>query len=105
MFSLGKSSYEARLVELLQDNFFKIANRNKIMAKWAAGRLGYRGSEMDHYVKHLIFSYLTLPSDRKMIDRILDDFRAANIPLSEKDIREKMRNIESRIRKDKESTK
>ncbi|MDR2268062.1 MAG: DUF1476 domain-containing protein [Holosporaceae bacterium] len=85
-------------MELLQDNFFRTASRNKIMAKWAAGRLGYKGDEMDNYVKRIIFSYLMIPSDRRMIDRIHEDFKAANIPLSEKDIREKMKNVESRIR-------
>ncbi|MDR3151319.1 MAG: DUF1476 domain-containing protein [Holosporaceae bacterium] len=98
MFSFGESSYESRLMELLQDNFFRTANRNKIIAKWAAGRLGYNGNEIDRYVKHIIFSYLMSPSDRRLIDRIHADFKAANIPLSENDIREKMKNVESRIR-------
>ncbi|GHT92816.1 hypothetical protein FACS1894122_07130 [Alphaproteobacteria bacterium] len=98
MFSFDKSSYESRLLELLQDKFFKTAQRNKIIAKWAAGRLGYTGESMEQYVRNVIFSYLTVPSDRKMIDRILTDFQKANIQISEDDIRDKVRSIEIRIK-------
>jgi hypothetical protein len=105
MFSFDKSSYESRLLELLQDKFFKTAQRNKILAKWAAGRLGYKNESMDQYVRNLIFSYLTVPSDRRMIDKILFDFQQANIPVSENEVREKIKSIETRIKNKSEMDK
>jgi hypothetical protein len=69
-----------------------------MLAKWAAGRLGYKGENMDRYVRNMIFSYLTMPSDRKMIDKILSDFEAANISISENELREKIKSIEIRIK-------
>ncbi|GHU11962.1 hypothetical protein FACS189449_04580 [Alphaproteobacteria bacterium] len=98
MFSFDKSSYESRLLELLQDRFFKTAERNKIVAKWAAGRLGYKGEGLDRYVRNIIFSYLTVPSDSKMIHRILTDFQNEGIKISEDDIRDKIKSIEIRIK-------
>ena len=98
MFSFDKSSYESRLMELLQDKFFKTARRNKIIAKWAGGRLGYKGITLNKYVKNIIFSYLTVPNDRKMIDKILSDFRKANIHMTEESIRQKIKTVETRIK-------
>jgi hypothetical protein len=97
MFSFDKSSYEARLVELLQDKFFRVARRNKIIAKWAGGRLGYKGIDLNNYVRNMIFSYLVVPNDRKMIDKILSDFKKANIPTNEDVVRQKIKSIETRI--------
>jgi hypothetical protein len=105
MFSFDKSSYESRLVELLQDKFFKTAQRNKIIAKWAAGRLGYKKEEVDNYVKNLIFSYLAVPNDRKMIDNILADFRKMSIPMTEATIRQKIKSVEARIKSESQLSK
>jgi hypothetical protein len=98
MFSFDKSSYESRLLELLQDKFFKTAKRNKIIAKWAAGRLGYTQSKLSKYVRGIIFSYLVVPNDRKMVDSILEDFRKANIPMTEETIMQKIKMVEARIK-------
>jgi hypothetical protein len=98
MFSFNKSSYESRLLELLQDKFFKTAKRNKIIAKWAAGRLGYTQSQLSRYVRGIIFSYLVVPNDRKMINKILEDFRIANISMTEEIIVQKINVVEDRIK-------
>lgn len=98
MFSFDKSSYESRLMELLQDKFYKTAQRNKIIAKWAAGRLGYKGLILSKYVKNIIFSYLTVPNERKMIDKILSDFKRANIHMTEEIIKQKIKTVEIRIK-------
>ncbi len=98
MFSFNQSSCEARLMRLLQGNFFKRSWRNKVIAKWVAGRLGYKGDKMNSYVRNFIFSYLAMPNDRKMIDRILADFKEENIPIIEDDIVSKIRSVEERMR-------
>ncbi|MDR0555445.1 MAG: DUF1476 domain-containing protein [Holosporaceae bacterium] len=98
MFSFGKSSYETKLLDVLQNRFFITARRNKILAKWAGGRLGYKESALNKYVRNLILSYLITPNDRKMIDRILLDFQKAHIKVSEKAIVEKIKAIEERIK-------
>jgi hypothetical protein len=98
MFSFDKSSYEAKILDLLQSGFFLVARRNKILAKWAGGRLGYKDAVLEAYVRSVILSYLVTPSDRKIVNRILTDFRSANIKMTEEKIIEKMRSIDSRIK-------
>jgi hypothetical protein len=98
MFSFNKSSCESRLNDILQDKFFKTARRNKILAKWAGGRLGYSGLTLEKYIRNTIFYYLLIPSDRKIISRILSDFKKAGIHTTEGIIRQKIRAIEERIK-------
>ena len=98
MFSFNQSSFEARLMRLLQDNFFQRSWRNKVIAKWVAGRLGYKGDKMNTYVRNFILSCLTIPNDRKMIDRILADFKKENIHVSEDDIVNKIKSVKERMR-------
>ena len=98
MFSFNQSSCEARLMRLLQENFFQRSWRNKVIAKWVAGRLGYKGDEMNSYVRNFILSCLAVPNDRKMIDRILADFKEESIPITEDDIVNKIKSVEERMR-------
>lgn len=98
MFSFNQSSCETRLMRLLQGNFFQRSWRNKVIAKWAAGRLGYKGDKMNAYVRNFILLYLVMPNDRKMIDRILYDFRKENIPITEDDIVSKIKSVEKRMK-------
>lgn len=63
-----------------------------------AGRLGYKGDEMNSYVRNFILSCLAIPNDRKMIDRILADFKEENIPITEDDVVNKIKSIEERMR-------
>ncbi len=97
MFSFDKSSYEFRLLDLLQARFFKVAKRNKILAKWAAGRLGLQGAEASSYVRKMIFSYIMIPIDRKLVEKILSDFAVSKIPVTEDTIWKKIKAIEVRI--------
>lgn len=98
MFSFDKSSYENKLLDLLQGNFFRTAKKNKILAKWAAGRMGYDEKRRARYVRNIIFSYLIVPNDRKIIDRIKSDFKQAGISVTEDVIKQKIKAIESRLR-------
>ena len=97
MFSFDKSSYEFNLLNLLQDRFFKTSKRNKILAKWAAGRLGLRGNDSAGYVRSIIFLYLVSPHDRKIVEKISEDFKNSQIPVTESDIWKKIKSIENRI--------
>lgn len=98
MFSFSKSSYESRMLSALQDKFFVTARRNKILAKWAAGRMNYTGAELSQYIRSVIFAYLIVPSDRKMIEKIMADFKAAHIHITEDEIKQKIAAIEGRIK-------
>ena len=53
---------------------------------------------MNAYVRNFILLYLVMPNDRKMIDRILDDFRKENIPITEDDIVSNIKSVEERMK-------
>lgn len=98
MFSFNQLSCETRLMRLLQEKFFQKSWRNKVIAKWVAGRLGYKADKMNAYVRNFILLCLVVPNDRKMIDKILNDFKEKNIPITEDDIVSKIRSVEDRMR-------
>jgi hypothetical protein len=102
MFSFDKSSYEQKLMHVLQDKFFKTVKRNKNIAKWAGGRLGYTGIELNKYVRNIIFSYLMVPNDRKLVERILTDFRKAGIPINKDEICQKIMRVETHVQNKRE---
>lgn len=98
MFSFNKASYEEKLVDVLQNQFFDLARRNKILAKWAGGRLGLTGAALYMYVKKVILGYIKLPNERVMVERILADFKEAGIPMTGEIVYQKMRSVETRIK-------
>jgi hypothetical protein len=105
LFSFDKPSYEFKLSNLLQSVFFRTARRNKILAKWAGGRLGYKDNILERYVRSIILSYLVTPNDRKIVDRIMSDFQKAGIKMTEETVLQKIRAIEGRIRARQENLK
>ena len=99
VFSLNKSSQESKILRVLQHRFFITARRNKILAKWAGGRLGYTGSELSKYIRKIVLSHIVLPNDRKLVDKIESDFIKNKIAVTREEIEHKMRTAESRAEK------
>lgn len=97
-FSIDKTSGESNLLKSLQERFFATARRNKILAKWAGGRLGYKGAQLNGYVRKIILSYILLPNDRKLVDRIEQDFKAKEIEVPREDIVQKMNMVAERVK-------
>jgi hypothetical protein len=85
-------------MRLLQEKFFKTARRNKILAQWAGGRLGYKDAAFKSYVRRKILTYLLNPDDEKMISGILSDFKRENVAMSEEVIKKKIQAIEMRVK-------
>jgi hypothetical protein len=76
----------------------RAAKRNKILAKWAGGRLGYTRDALDKYVRSVIFSHLVSRNDERIIATILSDFEKEGIHITEETIRRKIQSIETRIK-------
>lgn len=98
MFSIGKSSYESRIVKVLQDKFLRISRRNKILAKWVAGRLGFSEEEKNKYVRKLVVSYIFNQNDQKIVEKIVAEFHACGVKITEEEVAAKIRSIETRVR-------
>ena len=98
MFPFDKSSCESKLAEFLQNKFFVTARRNKILAKWAGGRLGLNERKLRKYVRKVIFGYVLVPNDRIMVEKILADFKKTDIQMTEDIVLQKLKTIEERIK-------
>lgn len=67
---------------------FKInARRNKLLGQWAAEKLGKPDAEAEAYAKSVVMADFEAPGDDDVIRKLLKDFAAHNVPITEKDIR------------------
>lgn len=67
--------------------FMAEARRNKLVGFWAAEILG---RDPKSYAKSVILSDFEEPGDDDVLRKIMNDFQAAGIALSEDDVRAKM---------------
>jgi hypothetical protein len=74
-----------------QELQFKVTvRRNKLLGLWAAELLDLKGEEADGYAKEVITSDLAEPGDQDLIRKVLGDFEAKEIEMSEHRLRKKL---------------
>ncbi|UXN04242.1 MULTISPECIES: DUF1476 domain-containing protein [unclassified Bartonella] len=84
--------------EALENKFFHDADlrfkaearRNRQLGLWAAEKLGKAGADADAYAKEVVISDLKEPGDNDVVEKVMADFKAANVAVSEDELREKM---------------
>jgi hypothetical protein len=70
---------------------FKIMNRrNKILGLWAANLLGIHGAEAETYAKTVVMSDFNKPGDHDVLVKVLEDFKAKGVDMSEHRLRKYM---------------
>lgn len=70
---------------------FKInARRNKLVGLWAAGQLGKSGADADAYAKEVIMSDFEEIGDDDLVRKIMKDFEAAKLAITEKQLRKEI---------------
>jgi hypothetical protein len=71
-----------------QELEFRIAaRRNKLLGLWAAQLLGIHGSDAEAYAKTLAELELQKPADENVIAKVLGDFKARGIEMSDHRLR------------------
>lgn len=89
-FDEREKSFEKKFA-LDQDLKFRAeARRNKMVAEWAAGKLGITGAALDDYVKAVRKADLEEKGDDDVFRKIRKDLDAKSIAVSDKDIRDAM---------------
>jgi len=74
-----------------QEARFKVSvRRNRLLGLWAAERLGIPKEEADAYASAVIKADFEEPGDGDVIRKLLEDFAAKNIAMTEAQIREVM---------------
>ncbi|WP_374383728.1 DUF1476 domain-containing protein [Dongia sp.] len=70
---------------------FKVnSRRNKLLGLWAAKLLGIDGSEAEAYAKSVVASDFEKPGDDDVLQKVLGDFKAKNVEMSEHRLRKHM---------------
>jgi hypothetical protein len=66
------------------------ARRNKLLATWAAEKMGLTGPEVDDYIKAVRKADLTEGGDEDVFRKVQADFKAKNIAVTDADLRTAM---------------
>ena len=66
------------------------AQRNRMIGLWAADRLGKTGEAADEYAKEVVKASFQRGNEEAVIEKIVHDFHATNVAISEADLRKKM---------------
>jgi hypothetical protein len=70
---------------------FKVgARRNKLLGLWAAGEMNLPAAEHDAYAKAVVMSDFEKPGDDDVLQKLLGDFKAKGIEMSEHRLRKQM---------------
>ncbi len=77
-----------------QDLQFRVINRrNKLLGLWAAEILGKSGDDAEAYAKEVVLSDLEEPGDDDVVRKLLGDFEAAKVEVSEHRVRHQMEQL------------
>jgi hypothetical protein len=74
-----------------QELGFKIsARRNKLLGLWAAREMKLPAAEHDSYAKSVVMADLEKPGDDDVVDKLLADFKAKGIEMTDHRIRHQL---------------
>ncbi len=77
-----------------QELQFKVEmRRNKLLGLWAAELLGLTGDEANAYAREVVASDMEEPGDADLVRKVMGDFAAKDIEMSEHRLRVKLEEI------------
>jgi hypothetical protein len=83
-------SFEAKFRHDKELQFKVNARRNKLLGLWAANLLGIHGTDAETYAKDVVRSDFVTPGDHDVLHKVLGDFQAKNVEMSEHRLRKQM---------------
>lgn len=66
------------------------SRRNKLLAEWAAAKLGITGDAVQEYTRSLVKADLQEKGDEDVFRKLQNDFKTAGVTVSDADIRARM---------------
>ncbi len=85
-----EQSFENKFSHDKELQFRVNARRNKLLGLWAAQLLGIHGSDAEAYAKTVIAADLEKPGDSDVVEKLLKDFKAHSVEMSEHRLRKHM---------------
>ena len=88
-------------LHMMKKIFFKInAKRNKYLGEWAAEKLKKKSEDKEKYIQEVILSDLSKPGDEDVFIKVKSDLAKAGIENIDDEIRNKMKELMERAKKD-----
>ena len=73
--------------------FKAVARRNKLLGLWAAEQMGLKGPAADDYAKTVVLADFDRPGDSDVLEKVMGDFKAKAIAVSELQVRKQMSDL------------
>ena len=89
-FDEREKGFEKKFAHDADLKFKAESRRNKMMAEWAAGKLGITGAAVDDYVKAVRKADLAEKGDDDVVRKLKADFDAKSIKISDTDLHKQM---------------
>ena len=91
-FDNRKDAYENKFAHDKEMEFKVTVRRNKLLGLWAADKLHLQADERDTYARAIVTD-VEHPGESDILRKVLRDFEAAGIQLTEKDVRAEMHRL------------
>jgi hypothetical protein len=89
-FDKRQEGFENKFAHDEELRFKAEARRNKMLGAWAAEKLGKTGEEAAEYAKSVVLADFEEPGDEDVYRKVKADFDAANVDVSEHQLRREM---------------
>ena len=99
-FDERERSFEKKFIRDEELQFKINAKRNKYLGEWASAILGKSDTDKVAYVEEVIKSDFAEPGDEDVFRKIQTDFKKASVNISDTEIREQMKLLLERAKKD-----
>lgn len=89
-FDKREEGFEKKFALDEEQKFKAEARRNKLLGLWAAEKLGKSGADAEAYAKEVVASDFEEAGDSDVLRKLVADFGAKGVSISEPEIRAKM---------------
>ena len=89
-FDKREEGFERKFALDEEQKFKAEVRRNRLTGLWAAEKLGITGDAATEYAKEVIAADFEEPGDGDVVRKLLRDFAAKGVAITEKEIRTKM---------------
>ncbi|MGB3718612.1 MAG: DUF1476 domain-containing protein [Proteobacteria bacterium] len=89
-FDEREKAFEKKFAHDQELKFKAEARRNKLLAEWAAEKLGLSGAEVEDYIRAVVRADLAEAGDQDVFRKVRGDFDAKGVQISDEELRSKM---------------
>ncbi|MDO1559789.1 DUF1476 domain-containing protein [Brevundimonas sp. 2R-24] len=93
-----EKAFEGKYALDQEQEFKAAARRNKALGLWAAEKMGLNQASADEYAKAVVRADFEQPGDEDVLRKIMGDFKASGLTISEGEVRSKMDELMGRAR-------